>query len=140
MKNVTKHHSVSSKSKSQSTKKSRFNRGALGAGTAYAILAMLVIGAAGSMMIGSIVPNSKSPDSGQSVIISTNTPEPKKSNLQLYYFPGATETPTPSPTLPPQPDMNWGGGNGGGGGGDQGGGGGSGGGPGGNGSCFVAGT
>lgn len=115
-------------------KKNKYNRGALGAGTAYVILAMLVVGAAGSMMIGSIAPSSKSPNTGQEVIIATNTPEPKKSNLQLYYFPGATYTPTPSPTIPPQPDVRRNEG------GNRGGGGGRGGGPGGNSSCFIAGT
>src|SRR5438876_1101066 len=81
-------------------KTKRYNKGALGAGFAYAMLATLVILAAGSVMIGNISPNTKSPQTGQSVIISLQQPEPSKNNLQLYTFPGATETPTPSPTNP----------------------------------------
>lgn len=132
MKKVQKKKVAHVKAHKVSRKANKYSRGALGAGTAYAILAMLVIGAAGTMMIGSIAPSNKSPQDGQKVIITTNTPEPQKSNLQLYYFPGATFTPTPSPTLPPQPDERRPGGSGGGGG--------RGGGPGGSSSCFVAGT
>lgn len=102
-------------------------RGALGAGTAYVVMIMLVVLTAGSLMVGNIIPTTTTVTSGQEVIIATNTPEPKKNNLQLYYFPGATYTPTPTPTTPPQPDVKWGGG-----GGSGGGGGGS--------TCFPAGT
>lgn len=125
-------HAKTKVSKKVVKKSNKYNRGALGAGTAYVILAMLVVAAAGSMMIGSISPSSKSPSDGQEVIIATNTPEPRKNNLQLYYFPGATYTPTPSPTIPPQPDVKRGN--------SSGGGGGRGGGGGGNSSCFIAGT
>jgi len=102
-------------------------RGALGAGTAYVVMIMLVVLTAGSLMVGNIIPTTTTVTSGQTVIISTNTPEPRKNNLQLYYFPGATYTPTPTPTTPPQPQVQWPHGSGGGGGG-----GGS--------TCFPAGT
>src|SRR5438874_205712 len=106
----TTHHKISQR-------KIRYNKGALGAGTAYAILGILVIMAAGTLMIGSIVPKGMPNANGQPVIISTNTPEPKKSNLQLYDFPGATYTPTPTDTPTPTPTevpQNNGGGGGGG--------------------------
>src|SRR5476651_2246283 len=90
----------------------KYAKGALGAGFAYAVLTMLVVLAAGSAMIGSIAPSSKSPQQGQSVIITTKVPEQSKSNLQLYTFPGITFTPTPSPTPVPQPQQNGGGGGG----------------------------
>jgi uncharacterized membrane protein YgcG len=105
----------------------KYAKGALGAGFAYAVLAMLIILAAGSAMIGNIAPSSKSPQNGQSVIVTTNTPQPSKSNLQLYTFPGVTFTPTPTPTPIPQPQISGGGGNG-----DSGGSG--------SGSCFPKGT
>lgn len=140
--------SAHSKKPTHKAVKRQYNKGALGAGTAYALLGMLVIMAAGSLMIGNIIPSGDSPKTGQSVILLSTTPEAEKSNLQLYYFPGATYTPTPSPTTPPQPQNeggnNWGGGSGsGGGGGDggsssPGGGGGSGGGGGGGGSAVGA--
>jgi hypothetical protein len=94
------------------------NKGALGAGTAYALLAMLIIMSAGSLMIGNIVPKEDAPVTGQTVILLSTTPEAEKNNLQLYTFPGATYTPTPSPTSLPQPqnegNSNWSGGSGGG--------------------------
>ena len=96
------------------------------------VLGLLVIMAAGSIMIGDIVPHTKSPESGQSVIISKPWLAPSHSNLQLEYFPGATLTPTPTPTVPPQPQQDTSGS--GGGGNDNGGGGG------GSGSCFPKGT
>jgi hypothetical protein len=88
------------------SKKVNYRRGALGAGTAYGLLALLVLMSAGSLMIGSIAPRNKSPQDGQVVVIATNTPQPQKNNLQLYTFPGATYTPTPSPTPQPQPQQN----------------------------------
>ena len=85
------------------------SRGAMGAGMAYVVLATLVLFAAGSMMIGSIFPVDKpNYDYKQRVLLLSTTPEVKKDNLQLYYFPGATYTPTPSPTLPPEPDTSGG--------------------------------
>ena len=111
------------KPNSKVSKKKYINKGTLGAGFAYMVLAILVIIGAGSLMIGSIIPQSKSPESGQSVIITTPNPEQSKDNLQLYYFQGATYTPTPSPTLPPpQPQQRQGspGGGSGSGGGDGG--------------------
>lgn len=138
----------SHKKKKLDIKKHYNNRGALGAGTAYALLAMLVIMSAGSLMIGNIIPNEEGPTSGQTVILLSTTPEAEKNNLQLYYFPGVTFTPTPSPSPVPQPQNeggnNWGGGGGSGGGSGDGGssapdgGGGSGGGGGGGGSSVGA--
>jgi hypothetical protein len=116
------------KKKQLSTRKAlnkKYAKGALGAGFMYATLALLILMAAGSVMIGNIIPGSKSPQSGQNVIISLRPPEPSKSNLQLYYFPGATLTPTPTATPVPQPQESGGGGNKSGGGG---------------GSCFPKGT
>src|SRR5438067_918857 len=84
-------------------RKIKLNKGSLGAGMAYAILGMLVIMAAGVLMIGSIVPRNTENQNGQVVIIATNTPQPGKSNLQLYDFPGATYTPTPTDTPTPTP-------------------------------------
>lgn len=101
----------SHKKKKLDIKKHYNNRGALGAGTAYALLAMLVIMSAGSLMIGNIIPNEEGPTSGQTVILLSTTPEAEKNNLQLYYFPGVTFTPTPSPSPVPQPQNeggnNW---------------------------------
>lgn len=99
-------------------KHKKYNRGALGAGMAYAILAMLVIVAAGTTMIGSIVPTGKG-DGGMPVVVMTHSPNGQKNNLQLETFPGATYTPTPTPTAtptptdPPPPPNSGGGGGGG---------------------------
>ena len=49
----------------------RIYRGALGAGTMYAVVALLIIALGASLMIGNIVPlTSTSPINGQQVIIS----------------------------------------------------------------------
>lgn len=95
--------------------KKKWRKGALGAGMAYAILAMLIVFSAGAMMVGNIFPEAKNPINNQPVIIMTNTPEQQKNNLQLYTFPGATYTPTPTPTptpTTPPPPANPGGGGG----------------------------
>ncbi|MEK7571761.1 MAG: hypothetical protein AAB553_05805 [Patescibacteria group bacterium] len=96
--------------------KKGYFKGALGAGTAYAILGMLVIAFGAAAMLGDIVPQNKNPIDNQPVIIISNTQSPPRDNLQLYTFPGVTYTPTPSPTPvptnPPQPQT--GGGSGGG--------------------------
>lgn len=109
---VIKHSTATSK-----IARKKYNRGALGAGMAYAILAMLVIVAAGTTMIGSIIPTGKG-ESGMPVAVMTHSPNGAKSNLQLETFPGATYTPTPTPTAtptvtPPPPPPASGGGSGG---------------------------
>jgi hypothetical protein len=110
------------------SRKTKLSKGALGAGTAYVVLALLVIMAAGTMMIGSIVPKSKSPTSGQAVILFPHSLAPSHSNLQLETFQGAPPTLTPIPTTPPQPQSSGGSHYGSGGGSSWSGGGGSGGG------------
>jgi hypothetical protein len=80
----------------------KYTRGALGAGMAYVILAMLILVAAGTTMIGSIVPTGKG-EYGMPVVIMTHSPDGRKNNLQLETFPGATYTPTPTPTATPTP-------------------------------------
>jgi hypothetical protein len=100
------------------TSTKQLNRGALGAGMAYAILAMLVVLGAGTAMIGNVVPGGRS-GTGQPVVIMTKAPEDPKNNLQLETFPGVTYTPTPTPTAtptqtppPPPPASNGGSGGG----------------------------
>lgn len=94
--------------KSLPLNRNNYQKGALGAGMAYALLAILVVSFASVMMIGNITPHQNAPTGTQPVIIITKPPEPQKSNLQLYTFPGATYTPTPTPTTPPQPDQSGG--------------------------------
>jgi len=72
----------------------------------YAILAILIAFAGGSLMIGSIAPiSTTSPTGGQPVITLPAQTNPTKNNLQLFTFPGATYTPTPSPTPIPTPTV-----------------------------------
>jgi uncharacterized membrane protein YgcG len=87
----------------RTTGKKNLSKGALGAGMAYAILAMLIIGAAGTTMIGNIIPNGRTSNEGQPVILLTDSPDGQKNNLQLETFKGVTLTPTPTPTIPPPP-------------------------------------
>ncbi len=96
----SKHHSRSTKN--------RPSRGSMGAGTLYAVVALLIIAFGATSMIGNIVPlTSKSPGSGQPVNVSPPDTDNARDNLQLFTFPGATYTPTPSPTTPPQPQQSW---------------------------------
>ncbi len=108
-----KHHSRSTKHKLKSaSRKKRTFKGGMGAGTLYAVVALLIIAFGATSMIGNIVPiTSVSPKSGQPVNISPPTTDNARDNLQLFTFPGATYTPTPSPTTPPQPQQSWSGGN-----------------------------
>jgi len=67
----------------------------------FALLGIFAILGMSVLMVGNIVPINKG--NGVPVIILTNTPEPRKSNLQLYTFPAIILTQTPVPTNPPQP-------------------------------------
>lgn len=80
-------------------KKLPYNRGAIGPGMAFALVALLVVVSGGTLMIGNIVPNGKAPATGQPVIIQPGKNEPPRSNLQLNYFAGITLTPSPIPTF-----------------------------------------
>ncbi len=105
------------------------SRGAVGAGTIYAIIFLGIVIGGGVMMLGNSAPKFASPDDSQPVIIQRGDDTDGKSNLQLEDFPGITLTPTPTPsptptpTPTPQPPATGGGGGGGGGS-----------------TCFVAGT
>ncbi|MBU3979696.1 hypothetical protein KKF69_08525 [Patescibacteria group bacterium] len=108
MKNKTtpsKHRSRHTNRNTKPINKKNFNtKGGISAGMTYAILAILIAFAGGSLMIGSIAPiSTTSPTGGQPVITLPIQANPAKNNLQLFTFPGATYTPTPSPTPTPQP-------------------------------------
>ncbi len=107
-----KHHSPRTKQATHNTRrKTRVFKGGLGAGTLYAVVALLIVALGGSLMIGNITPNTTSESESelmqnmQPVIISPPVLGPLKPNLQLDDFPGVTYTPTPSPEPPPQPDQ-----------------------------------
>jgi hypothetical protein len=82
--------------------RNKLNRGGMGAGMGYVVLAILAIGAFSAMMVGNITPIDK-PAEKQEVILLPAIPEPSKSNLQLHTFPGITLTLPPPPEAPPQP-------------------------------------
>jgi uncharacterized membrane protein YgcG len=94
-------------------KKNRGFKGGLGAGTLYAVVALLVVALGGSLMVGNITPNTSSEDPEylkqflQPVIVSPPILEPSQANLQLQEFPGVTLTVTPPPPAPPQPQQEW---------------------------------
>jgi uncharacterized membrane protein YgcG len=137
MKRKSVHKSAVKSTKHSRVSKKGLNRGALGAGTAWALMGMAVIALGGTAMLGSIVPQGRESDQGQPVVLISPQLDPAKNNLQLETFPGVTFTPTPTPTVPPPPktDSPQGGSSG-----STGGSGGSGGGSGSGGSCFPAGT
>jgi hypothetical protein len=102
----------SAKKLSLKRKNNKIFKGGLGAGTLYAIVALLLVALGGSLMIGSITPITTSEEESylrqirQPVNIHPARTQLEQDNLQLFTFPGTTYTPTPAPTFPPQPHRN----------------------------------
>lgn len=93
------------KNKTPPNKKVYKAKGGITAGTAYALLAVLIALAGGSLMIGNITSfSSTSPSAVGRQPVITVPPKSKaaQNNLQLFTFPGVTYTPTPPQTIPLQ--------------------------------------
>jgi len=97
------------KQKRTSTKKFKWLKGGVDAGTVYGVLLLAIVLGGAYMMLGNISPNISSPDQGQPVMKEQSQDTSTHSNLQLKDFPGitltptATDTPTPTPTPTPSP-------------------------------------
>src|SRR4051794_37050116 len=74
-------------------------KGGAGLGSLYVILIMLLLAAASFFFMGGKLPTPNPVQNGEIVIPVTNTPEPKKNNMQLYTFGFTTIVPTAP--LPP---------------------------------------
>jgi hypothetical protein len=78
--------------------KAKKNKGALGSGTLFVVILILIVSALAFTLIGGQLPQLDSNQTGAPVSIITKPPEDAKTNLQLYTFSGATLAPSLPPT------------------------------------------
>jgi len=94
---------VAKKQKRTPSKKFKWLRGGVDAGTVYGVLLLAIVLGGAYMMLGNISPDIASPNQNQQVIIQNMKDTNTSDNLQLKTFDAITLTPSPTPTATPTP-------------------------------------